>query len=136
MTSRRLTTFDIDLPFTVLIDTAEQDAFTFVGIKARQPRLVRDGVVVRRNYIARTERECLGRYPDSLGDYTIKGERYRGRCHIERKSVSDFQGTLLGRKPGDGGSSRWDRFECELKNLAKIECPLVVVEGSYGEVLG
>jgi len=102
-------------PFTVLIDTGEQQPFTFQGIKT-------DASQGGKPLIVPTEWECLGRHPDSLGDYSIAGGK--GRCHIERKSMDDAQGTLL------GWEGRRERFECELQNLSEIECGVVIVECS------
>ena len=109
-------------PFTILIDSAEQQPFTFTGLRADAAK----------NYaplIVRTETASLGRYPNSLGDYTIQG--YEGRCHIERKSLGDAVSTFLGF--GDGGQQR-TRFTSELANLAAIECGAVVVEANFSAV--
>ena len=38
--------------------------------------------------------QSLGRYPHSLGDYSIDG--FEGRVHVERKSLQDVQATVLG----------------------------------------
>lgn len=116
-------------PFTILVDSAEQTPFTFQGIHTdsdRKNRLLRfiPGV----NII----RQCLGRHPNSLGDYSIDG--FVGRCHIERKSMDDAHGTLLGWPDADGGSRR-ERFERELRNLANCECAAVVVECSFGQLV-
>lgn len=107
-------------PFTVLIDSAEQEAFGFTGIKA-------DAAKGGRCYEVPTERQSLGRYPNSLGDYSLSGGA--GRCHIERKSMADAHSTILG---WDGHR---DRFECELKNLAAIECGAVIVECSLEDLI-
>lgn len=116
-------------PWTVLIDTAEQFPYTFDGIHAdsdRKNRLLRfiPGVNVIR--------QCLGRHPDSRGDYSIEG--FVGRVHVERKSMDDAHGTLLGWQI-DGNNGRRERFECELKNLANVECAAVVVECSFGQLV-
>lgn len=107
-------------PFVILCDSNEQQPFDFVGIRgnAKQDHKILD---------VTTRWQCLGRHPNQLGDYSIDG--FVGRCHVERKSVKDCQGTILG-----WGGSR-DRFEQELANLAAIEAPLVVVEGSLDVVL-
>lgn len=106
----------INNPFTILIDTAEQQPFSFEGFRSDANRKNRPLIVA-------TERECLGRHPDSLGDYTIK--EYRNRCNVERKSMNDAHSTLLG-----FGNGHRERFESELSNLAKIEAACVVVECS------
>lgn len=107
-------------PFTILIDSAEQQPFAFLGLHA-------DADEQRRPLIVKTEWRPLGRHPDSLGDYSVDG--FVGRCHVERKSLEDCQGTILG---FDG---RRERFEQELANLAQIESPLVVVEATLQTVI-
>ena len=108
-------------PFTVLIDSAEQQPFTFQGFRA-------DSELKGRPLIVPVERRALGRHPDSLGDYSLSGGE--GRCHVERKSMADAHSTILGF--GDGHRAR---FEKELENLSKIEAGLVVVECSLSELL-
>lgn len=110
----------IPTPFTIIIDTAEQLPFTFTGIRGDSPDY--DLLDVK------TERQCLGRHPESLGDYSITGGV--GKCHVERKSMSDAHSTLLGFT--DGHRSR---FECELANLSKIESACVVVECSFTQFI-
>jgi hypothetical protein len=107
-------------PFVVLIDSAEQAPFTFEHIHA-------DANHGHRNLVVKIRWQCLGRHPHQLGDYSVDG--FVGRVHVERKSVNDCQGTIL----GFGGSR--ERFEQELANLAAIEASLVVVEGSLATVL-
>jgi len=109
-------------PFTILIDSAEQQPFTFTGLRA-------DSSKKYAPLIVRTEVTSLGRYPNSLGDYCIAG--YERRCHLERKSLSDAVSTFLGF--GDRGEQR-TRFTAELTNLAAIECGAVVVEANFAEV--
>jgi hypothetical protein len=110
----------IVVPFTVIVDSAEQDSFTFQGLRA-------DADQQARPLIVPTERRALGRHPDSLGDYSL--DSGIGRCHVERKSMEDAHGTILG---WDG---RRDRFEVELENLARMEAGLVVVECSFADLL-
>lgn len=112
--------------FEIVIDTAEQEPFAFSGIKSDADR-------GKRNLIVPTVRECLGRHPNSLGDYTIRGCGVDGfgRCHIERKSKKDGQSTIL----GFAGGAR-DRFESELSNLAECPAPLVLIECPIEEFLG
>ena len=107
-------------PFTILIDSAEQQPFTFLGIKG-------DSAEEARPWIVKTEWRSLGRAPDGLGDYSLDG--FLGRVHVERKSVEDCQGTILG---FDG---RRERFEKELANLEQCEAALVVVESSFQTVI-
>ena len=118
-------------PFTVLIDSAESHPFTFEGIRADADRQHRPIVVPRRH-------ECLGRHPHSLGDYSAEatggGLSLVGVAHVERKSLDDVQGTVLGwETPSERArelAGRRDRFEKELSNLEKIRWPLVVVEAT------
>jgi len=108
-------------PFTILIDSAEQQPFAFLGLHG-------DADEQRRPLIVKTEWRSLGRSPDSLGDYSVDG--FVGRCHVERKSLEDCQGTILGFNDG-----RRERFERELQNLAEIESPMVVVEATFQTVI-
>lgn len=117
-------------PFAILVDTAEQTPFTFGGIHADADRhnrllVVSPGINLLRH--------CLGRHPHSLGDYAIEG--YIGRCHVERKSMDDAHGTILGWSGEVADRNRRERFEQELANLNNIECAAVVVECSLGELL-
>lgn len=115
-------------PITVVIDTAEQQPFSFAEIKGdakEEYRLIHVPVIWK----------SLGRHPNSLGDYSLLG--YEGQCNVERKSMSDAHGTILG---WDGDRdvrdvSRRERFENELANLAGIESALVVVECSLETLL-
>lgn len=117
-------------PFTILVDTAEQAPFTFQGIYADADRDGRELVIAKG---ANLVQQCLGRHPNSLGDYSIQG--FVGRCHVERKSMEDAHGTILGFGSGGSDRTRRERFECELANLANTECSCVVVECSFGELL-
>ena len=110
----------ITCPFVILIDTAEGIPFTFQNLKA-------DADQGHKPIVVTTEFTCLGRHPNSMGDYSIAG--FIGQVGIERKSMEDAQSTILG---WDG---RRDRFECELENLAKMEAGLVVVECSFEQLI-
>lgn len=118
-------------PFRVVVDTAEEQPFTFQGLTA-------DADHDHRPLIVETVRRCLGRHPDSRGDYSLEegdeGWTGIGSCHVERKSMEDCQGTILGF--GDG---RRARFESELKNLQCVAddggASLVVVECDWCELL-
>lgn len=119
-------------PFTILIDTAEKSPFTFDGIRARS--FVDKDL---RRYVVRTERRYLG---IGMGDYSIDG--LEGRVAIERKSVQDFQGTLLGwpsdaETAGSNGRQidRRGRFKTELIKLSHMQFKAVVVEGTLEECL-
>lgn len=117
-------------PFTILVDTAEGAPFEFKDIKS-------DSNQGYRTFIVETERCCLGRYPNSFGDYSIKG--FFGQIGIERKSIEDIQSTVLGwetkRESEQGSAGRRERFEEELRNLSQIEAGLVIIEGSLADVL-
>ncbi len=113
-------------PFTILIDTAEQHPFTFQSFFG-------DADQQHRPLIISTESTALGRFPDSLGDYSL--DCGLNRCHVERKSIQDAQSTILGwaKKGEDGG--RRERFERELENLSNMEAGLVVVECSFADLI-
>lgn len=113
-------------PFTILVDTAETFPFTFQGLRA-------DSDQQYRPLIVETKRLCLGRFPSSLGDYTTDGGY--GKCHVERKSMDDAHGTILGWSGKGSDTGRRERFESELGNLAKLESALVVVECSLADLI-
>lgn len=117
-------------PFTILVDTAEQQPYTFEGFHADADRGNAEIIMQPGLNIAR---RCLGRHPLSLGDYSIDG--YEGRCHVERKSIEDAHGTFLGWSGDASDFGRRQRFEQELANLSNCECSAVVVECSFGELL-
>lgn len=110
-------------PFTVLIDSAEQHPFSFGGFKWDSHKKYRPMFIP-------TRRICLGRHPDSRGDYSIEG--LLDWVGIERKSLDDIICTVLGwdslyeRKADLPG--RRDRFKRELENLAKLPVAAVVIE--------
>lgn len=126
---RRLSDKTTRCPFGITIDTAEQDAYDFANHHADSRRS-------GKRFIVETTRLCLGRHPNSLGDYCPTG--FFGRCHAERKSMADAHSTLLGFKvdsEGGDGTSRRQRFERELQNLSNIESAAVVIECSFGKLL-
>lgn len=101
----------------ILVDIMEQHPWTFQNIRADADR----------NYkilSIQTERVALG---PTWGDYSIDG--CRGQCHIERKSVEDAHGTIL------GWGERRERFMRELANLSTLECSAVVVECSLQHLI-
>lgn len=110
-------------PFAIYIDSAESAPFTFKGLQA-------DAKDEYRPLVVPTQYRCLGRHPDSLGDYSAEG--LLEFAHVERKSLEDVQGTVLGwETPAERERNklgRRDRFEKELENLAKIPQGVVVVE--------
>jgi hypothetical protein len=117
-------------PFTIIIDSMEQHPFGFTEIavdksqlKSSQRRAVDVGLA-----------EAIIDVPiifKSLGagngDYAIDG--MQGRCNIERKSMEDCHGTVL------GWGDRRERFKRELENLASMESAAIVVECSFGDLL-
>jgi len=117
-------------PFTILVDTAEGQPFTFTGIRADADKDYAPLIIDR-------EYESLGRYPNSLGDYSVKG--LTGRVHVERKSMSDAWSTILGWETEYEGTrglvGHRNRFESELENLAGVECGLVVVEATIDQCI-
>jgi hypothetical protein len=117
-------------PFAILVDSAEQAPFTFQGIYADSDRGNCEIVVAEGLNLFR---QCLGRHPHSLGDYSIEG--FFGRVAIERKSMDDAHGTFLGWSGDQADFGRRQRFEQELANLANVECSAVVVECSLGCLL-
>jgi len=103
--------------FTILIDSQEKIPFTFSGITAD----AEDG---ERPLIIPTVRKTLG---PSHGDYSIDG--CEGDCHIERKSINDCIGTVL------GWGERRDRFVETMKFLSSCTTSAIVVEGTLGAVI-
>jgi len=121
----------VRLPWRVVIDTAEQQPYTFEGIRAdanKQGRMIQVETVQR----------CLGRYPHSLGDYSSEADGWScvqpAWCYVERKSLEDLQSTLLGFADGHR-----ERFESELGNMRDVMLAggacLVVVECDLCELL-
>lgn len=109
-------------PFTIIVDTAEQLPFPFTNLRT-------DAEHDNELWDVKTVRGCLGRYPDSWGDYSVIG--LEKRVAVERKSVSDLQNTILGFNDGHR-----TRFEGELTNLSSLDgAGLVVVEGTYLDVI-
>lgn len=122
----------VRLPWRIVIDTAEQQPFTFQNIKA-------DAAQKGRPIQVETVRRSLGRYPYSYGDYSLEDRVYPMDsalewCYVERKSLEDCQGTLLGFTDG-----RRARFESELANFRAVilagGAALVVVECDLCELL-
>ena len=104
-------------PFTILIDADEKQPFSFQGMRA-------DANQKYRPLIVRTKRKHLG---DTKGDYSIEG--LEDWAHVERKSMSDCQSTVLG-----WGGGR-DRFERTLEYLAELPCGAVVIEATIGQTI-
>lgn len=117
-------------PFTILIDSAEGNPWTFQGLRADADKLDLPLIVP-------TAWQSLGRHPDSRGDYSIAG--LTDYCAIERKSLEDAISTVLGWDSKynieRGTSGRRERFKVELQNLAAMPCAIVVVEASLNRCL-
>jgi len=126
----RVTVEPFVVPFTVLVDSAESQPFTFQNIEG-------DSDVQGRPLVIKCDWCSLGRYPHSLGDYSIEG--FQGRVAVERKSMDDYWGTLLGwettHQRDRSMAGRRERFEKELENLASIEAAMVVVEATFDQCL-
>jgi hypothetical protein len=113
-------------PFTIYVDPAEQQPFTFQGFHT-------DAAEGNRPLIVPTEPRALGRHPVGLGDYSL--DCGLGRCHVERKSMADAHGTILGFTANGDGVSRRQRFEQELENLSELAAGLVVVECTFADAI-
>lgn len=109
----------VTLPFTVAIDTREQHAFAFTGLRSDADKHYRPLIVP-------TTRATL-----HTGDYSILDtgteHNYSDRITIERKSLADLFSTL--------GQNR-ARFERELDRMAELEWSAVVIEADWPTVLG
>lgn len=108
----------VTCPFTIYRDSREQAPWTFVGLEA-------DADQKRLPIVVPVEWHSLG---NSMGDYTIAGMEDADtgwRVAIERKSVEDLYGTVLGERA---------RFVRELENLNRMRYAAVVVEGSWWDL--
>lgn len=108
----------------------EQHPFSFSGVRAdlsdmttAQRKAFEDGLWDGRIEI-QSKFKALGA---SNGDYAIEG--FEGRCHLERKSIDDCHGTVL------GWGDRRERFQRELANLSAMESAAVIIECSFGDLL-
>lgn len=117
-------------PFTIYVDSAECHPYEFKGIR---DDAVHDYALLTTQIV----RASLGRHPNSFGDYTLEGGV--GRCCIERKSMEDCWGTLLGWPTGweadRGLPGRRERFEKELDNLNRVDAALIIVEANFGDCI-
>lgn len=121
----------LKLPFTILIDTAEQHCWTFEG-------MIGDAKDKYRPLEVRTKYQSLGRHPNSNGDYSIEG--HEQWVSIERKSREDITNTVLGwpteSETESGLEGHRARFEQELERLERIgRFACVVVESSMAECI-
>lgn len=104
------------LPFTVLVDTREQQPWTFHGLTAGGKNPSR--LIVPRK-VATLE----------TGDYSIEG-RHHNRFAIERKSADDLVGSVC------GGHARFEReHERMAEMIAAGGAACVLVEGSLSVIL-
>jgi len=87
-------------PLPILIDTREQRPWTFTP-----------------------ERFTVARATLAEGDYSLAG--FEGRIALERKSLGDFVGTVIG---------DWLRFRKELIRLSGYDVAAVVVEANVEDV--
>lgn len=123
------------VPFTVLIDTGEGAPWTFRNLMGdvQEKGWPRYGNKGPRPLVVHTKYQALGRHPNSYGDYSIEG--HQGKVCIERKSLEDIQGTILGWET-ESQTGRRIRFEKELENLNKDDLfSIVIVEAEFDEVL-
>jgi len=113
------------LPYTILIDSAEQKPFTFSGIHG-------DSYYQNQDLVVPTKHQHLG---ISKADYSIDG--LEGRIHIERKSMEDAQSTVLGwpSKSAPERRSRRERFMDELLFLSSIEFGAIVIEATEEDMM-
>jgi hypothetical protein len=111
-------------PFTILVDSAETNPWTFGEIISDADNLHREIIL---EFGQNLQWQSLGRYPESFGDYSIEGSI--GDVAIERKSRADLESTLLGFADGHR-----KRFESELANLAG-GVSAVIVESSLSDLV-
>ena len=104
-------------PFTICIDVQEKQPFSFTGLAADADH---DRALIE----VPTVWKSLGA---SHGDYSIEG--LESEIAIERKSLEDAHGTLL------GWGDRRERFQRELETLAAMPCSAVVVECDFHELI-
>jgi hypothetical protein len=100
-------------PYTVVVDSREQQPFAFTGLRG-------DAVQGRRTLLVRAVTRCL-----PAGDYSLEG--FEGQMAVERKSLADLFNTL--------GQSR-ARFSRELQTLSAYAFSAVVIEAGWETILG
>jgi hypothetical protein len=103
-------------PFTILVDTKEQQPWTFTAMNVGSERTVTP-----------YRFQNLG---PAHGDYSVAG--CEDEIHLERKSVEDAIGTFLATPDGE----RARRWQETLQFLASIDFGCVMIEGSRGATLG
>ena len=92
-------------PSTIIVDSREQSPYHFTNISPWS--------IVPLSHVAL-----------ATGDYSLIG--YQSRITIERKSISDFLGSI---------SAGRERFEREFERMSQMEFAAVVVEGELSDVL-
>jgi len=98
-----------ETPYTILVDTREQNPFEFTDIRSN------DG----EQLFVYQKRATL-----QSGDYSIKD--MENQIAIERKSHIDFLGSI--------GQGR-DRFQREIARLNEMECAAVVIEVGWRDLM-
>ncbi len=109
----------VTLPFTICVDTHEQQPFEFQGHRA-------DSDLDNRPLLIPLKYVELGA---THGDYAIDG---LNDCFIERKGLSDAIGTFLAHP----GSEKRDRWEATLEFLASVQTAAIVIEATFLAVIG
>lgn len=103
----------IYMPFTIIVDSREQDPFHFYGI-------IGDSSENYRPLIVPTQVVGI-----STGDYSLAGSALHDIC-IERKSAADLFGTLAAGR---------ERFEEEHKRMQSFAVKAVVIESDWPTML-
>lgn len=119
-------------PFTIVIDSMEKHPFSFDGLFADSDQDYRPIIVERRWQglgVANGDYSIDGHQPDAARNVDPSAPRVA----VERKSIDDCIGTIL------GFGERRPRFERELASLSSLietgGSALVIVEGSVEAVL-
>lgn len=110
-------------PFVILRDTREQSPWFFSEIPA-------GAKYGNRPWLVRSRWQYLGNH---VGDYSLEGAQVDPagnggmpwRVVIERKSMDDLFGTILGRR---------ENFELELENLNRAEYGAIIVEDVWESI--
>jgi hypothetical protein len=102
-------------PFTILVDSQEKHPFLFRGFTTDREK---------RPLVIPTLVQTLG---PTHGDYSVAG--LEGVCHIERKSIDDARGTIL------GWGDRREQFQRTLAFLSSIPFAAIVIECTFGELI-
>jgi hypothetical protein len=119
-TNRRPTI--LECPFTVAIDTREQNPWTFTGFTS-------DASQGSKPLVIHTEAATL-----QSGDYSIRG--LESEVAIERKSLADLYGTVSEhlRHRSEFGRNVPSRFERELIRLSRMRFAAMVIEAGWSAI--